>query len=539
MTLWRVASSSLLLIGLLASAGRAERPTLQVPAATTTPVFDGTLKDSAWKKGAHFRILRDKDVYGEAYLLRSGRQLLIGYRSPFKPLALGIRLHFTDPQTNRMVAVIVAPMEMPHAPLSAWLHRRRDEPVRLDASSAGLRFDFSPDEGFSFTLRLPLDLIEIGRPKKAFGFDLELWDTKARRPMAFYPFAAQGGGGNDKAILEPVGEWGADVPADTTPPARNSAVLLLEELAKPAPEGKGDAIAALMGHRDGKRFDAPLAKIEARLREQVAAYPNYVSLRANLMRALIGRNQPAQALEVLNSMRADFASLARDERQALGELQLMRDNGRYADALAWLIKHEPLLRNTAAFAREKTQLTALSEAWTVEQQYRQEEAQRDDLPRVRIETSQGAFVLELFEDDAPNTVANYLELVGRGFYNGTRFHWSVATASLFGGDPNSRDDDEFNDGFGGPGYLIEPEQSKRSNFPFTVAMVPQRRTEWTMGSNFCINISPASDRDGRTIVFGRVIEGVEVVRKLGYYDTLKTATVLRKRDHAYKVVKRP
>ena len=59
-----------------------------------------------------------------------------------------------------------------------------------------------------------------------------------------------------------------------------------------------------------------------------------------------------------------------------------------------------------------------------------------------------------------------------------------------------------------------------------------------MGSAFCINLAPAPDRDSKVSVIGRVIEGFDVVRRLAYYDTLRKATVLRKRNHAYEVVKR-
>jgi len=543
MTLWRVASNSLVALLVLAGIGRAADTVLTVPAATA-PRLDGGLSDEAWKKGVAFEIQRDKEVYAQVRLLRSGRQLFIGYRSAFKPLALGVRLHFIDPQTGRMVAVLVSPLGMPHPPLSAWLSRRGEQAVRLDASTAEIRFDFSPQEGFTFACRVPLDLLEIGRPSKRFKFNVELWDTQARRPMAFFP-GAEGavGGKQPSATLEPVDDWGVDVPGDTPEPGTNEALALLEKISEGgAPAGTpaaGDAISARMGHGDGKRLDAPLAALEASLRKQIEAYPNYAALRANLVRVLVGRNQPAQALEVMISMREQHPSLARDERQALGELQLLRDCGRYADARAWLTEKKELLGRLPLYARETAQLDAILDAWKAEQEYRSDEAQRDDLPRVRIETDKGEFVLELFEDDAPNTVANFLQLVDRGFYDGTRFHWSVGSSSVVGGDPNSRDDDPYNDGFGGPGYLIEPEQGKRSNFPYTIAMVPLRRSNWTMGSSFNINLVPATDRDGRVTVFGRVIEGLEVVRGLGYYDTLKKATVIRKRDHEYKVVKRP
>jgi len=148
-------------------------------------------------------------------------------------------------------------------------------------------------------------------------------------------------------------------------------------------------------------------------------------------------------------------------------------------------------------------------------------------------------VLELFDDDAPNAVANFVTLVGRGFYNGTRFHWVDSGSVAYGGDPNSRDNDRFNDGFGDPGYLIESEPSRRLNLPFTIAFVDTRRAARTQGCTFALNLRAAPQLDGVTTVFGRVIEGFDVVRKLSAGDTIKSTTILRKRKHEYKVVKRP
>jgi len=545
MTLSQVASSSLILVLALAGMASAERETLKVPVAAA-PKFDGTLTDAAWDKGVSFELLREDERFGSVRLLRVGRTLFVGYHSEFKPQGLGIRFNFMDPATGRSVGVLIAPMGLPRSPLSAWLTRRADDVSRLDASGSQLRFDFSPETGFTFNASLPLDLLEIGRPHKRFQFNAELWDTDANRPLALYPSPIAGGGQQPFADLEPTKDWGVDVPVSESEPVTNGALALLEEIAKPnvkaadeAGSRGGDAITAYTGFSDGKRSDAPLAKLEVRLREQIQLHPDYGALYANLARVLVGRNNPAGALAVLREMQKQLPDVGRDPRQVLVLAQLLRDSGRYEEARKWLASYAKFMNKDPGFQRETAQVTAILDAWEAEQGYRVEEEKRDDLPRVRIETNRGAFVVELFEDDAPNTVANFLRLVARDFYNGTRFHWAAAAGSVVGGDPNSRDKDRYNDGFGGPGYLIEPEQNKRSNFPFTLVMVPLRRSDWTMGSAFAVNLSPAPDQDGHVTVFGRVIDGFDVVRRLAYYDTLKKATVVRKRDHAYEVVERP
>lgn len=82
-----------------------------------------------------------------------------------------------------------------------------------------------------------------------------------------------------------------------------------------------------------------------------------------------------------------------------------------------------------------------------EQARRTADAAADDLPRVKLSTTAGDLVVELFENEAPNTVANFISLVGQGFYNGTPFHRVIGGFMAQGGDPTGS-------GRGGPGYAI-------------------------------------------------------------------------------------
>ena len=107
-----------------------------------------------------------------------------------------------------------------------------------------------------------------------------------------------------------------------------------------------------------------------------------------------------------------------------------------------------------------------------------------------------------------------------------------------GGDPNSRDEDEYNDGYGDPRYLIESNPGRRLHLPYTIAFADRRLSRRQEGCSFVIHIAPLPTLDGVNTVFGRVIEGFDVVRKLEYYDKLEKATVVRKRKHAYVAVKR-
>jgi peptidyl-prolyl cis-trans isomerase B (cyclophilin B) len=152
--------------------------------------------------------------------------------------------------------------------------------------------------------------------------------------------------------------------------------------------------------------------------------------------------------------------------------------------------------------------------------------------------SRGTLLLELYEDDAPNAVANFVSLVERGFYVGTRFHWVEGSRRVIGGDPNSKDDDPANDGYGGPGYRIEPEPSRRLNLRHTIALSDERGARRSEGSSFLIHLEAFPALDGVTSVIGRVIEGFETLRAIEYYDVIKKAEVVRKRDHDYNPVTR-
>lgn len=178
-------------------------------------------------------------------------------------------------------------------------------------------------------------------------------------------------------------------------------------------------------------------------------------------------------------------------------------------------------------------------AWAKERKIRQAEAKADDLPRVLLRTSQGRMVLELFENQAPNTVANFVSLVEKGFYDGLTFHRVLPGFMAQGGCP-------IGDGTGGPGYHIPcecyPPHDYRRHFRGSLSMAHQRARD-TGGSQFLLTFVPTSNLDGRHTVFGRVIQGFDVLHKLQRRDPeqpnppepdkILEATVLGKRDHPY------
>jgi len=128
---------------------------------------------------------------------------------------------------------------------------------------------------------------------------------------------------------------------------------------------------------------------------------------------------------------------------------------RLGEAMAKEGRLEPSL------AREVKQTLEAAKAkkieWDEELKKRADEAKADDLPRVKLVTSKGDIVVELFENEAPNAIASFIDLCEKKFYDGTTFHRVIPNFMAQGGDPNSKDRNPKNDGQGGPGYSFPDE----------------------------------------------------------------------------------
>lgn len=135
------------------------------------------------------------------------------------------------------------------------------------------------------------------------------------------------------------------------------------------------------------------------------------------------------------------------------------------------------------------------------------------MKKVTLKTTFGNIEMELFEKEAPKTVANFLDLARKGFYDGTKFHRVIPDFMIQGGDPNSRDDDWTNDGTGGPGYQFNDEFNSHKIVRGTLAMANSGPN--TNGSQFFIVTAAETPwLDGRHTAFGRVLSGMDVVTKI-------------------------
>jgi len=184
-------------------------------------------------------------------------------------------------------------------------------------------------------------------------------------------------------------------------------------------------------------------------------------------------------------------------------------------------------------------LELVKQNWDRELQLRLKETEADDLPRVKFETSVGDFEVELFENHAPETVGNFINLVEKGFYDGLTFH-VVRPGTL------SQSGCPLGDGKGNPGYKIACEcygEDIRHHFSGTISMSNSGRD--TGGSQFFIAHQPNPVLDGKYTVFGRILDNIDLIYEMNPVDktqpipgqlepsVIKKVTVIRKRDHEY------
>ena len=142
-----------------------------------------------------------------------------------------------------------------------------------------------------------------------------------------------------------------------------------------------------------------------------------------------------------------------------------------------------------------------------------------------LETFRGTVEAELFADEVPNTVANFVKLANSGFYDGTRFHRVIPNFMIQGGDPLSKTGGG-RVGTGGPGYTIKCETEKNVHKHVAGTLSMAHAGKDTGGSQFFICHSPQPHLDGVHTVFGRVTKGMDVVLKIAQNDEVKSIRVV-------------
>ena len=132
--------------------------------------------------------------------------------------------------------------------------------------------------------------------------------------------------------------------------------------------------------------------------------------------------------------------------------------------------------------------------------------------KIKFTTNKGVFVAEMFEDKAPLATKNFIELVEKGFYDGIIFHRVIDGFMIQGGDPTGS-------GMGGPGYKIKDEFGEGLKHDDEGILSMANAGPNTGGSQFFITLAPTPWLNGHHAIFGKVVEGMDVVRLIGVVPT--------------------
>ncbi|HAT97660.1 MAG: peptidylprolyl isomerase [Acidaminococcaceae bacterium] len=128
--------------------------------------------------------------------------------------------------------------------------------------------------------------------------------------------------------------------------------------------------------------------------------------------------------------------------------------------------------------------------------------------KIRFTTNKGVFVAQMFEEKAPLTTKNFIELTEKGFYDGLIFHRVIDGFMIQGGCPNGT-------GTGGPGYRIKDEFGEGLLHDDEGILSMANAGPNTGGSQFFITLAPTPWLNGHHAVFGKIVEGMDVVREIG------------------------
>ena len=128
--------------------------------------------------------------------------------------------------------------------------------------------------------------------------------------------------------------------------------------------------------------------------------------------------------------------------------------------------------------------------------------------KIQFTTNKGVFVAQMFEEKAPQTTKNFIELTEKGFYDGLIFHRVIDGFMIQGGDPTGT-------GRGGPGYRIKDEFGEGLAHDSEGILSMANAGPYTGGSQFFITLAPTPWLNGHHAIFGKIVKGMDVVREIG------------------------
>lgn len=561
----------------------------EVPSALDL-VLDGRLDEAAWGDALDLPAEpvqvpdvaapgRHREVRPRVRLLQDGAFLWIGVEVKESPgAALGLHVFVAAP--GDLTAADA--WGLTYRPLELRADRLRLRGMDADALSAvdvDAACDISQAASWSLELRFPLAVVDddLAAPRRLAVAVLTRTPnvvatappgTLATGPDAWFALAAPAAGwraapapdvarvaaeiAREARRVRTVGAW-YDVlygsPGVDLDPAQRGAALLTARRWFQAPleallEARPDLFVPLETMRgDVLERLGLLDSAEAAYRRALAASPGWNEARYGLdvrlaaRRLLDGRAGDATDWAATSAAIEAAAGAAGPEADAwtragldLARAEVAYATGRFHDA--W-----PLVEDLGTRFPADAWIHQLRTRVSVERE--QEAAERRlratapavPRPRVRIATPHGPVVVELFEDEAPQAVAQWMWLVENGFYDRTAIHHTVPGRWTLGGDPGSHADASpeasAEQGLGGPGYVVACEASPRRAWRGSLAL--ERPAEDVVGSRFALLTGCATEAADAFVVIGQVVEGLEAVDALTRFDEIERIEILSRR----------
>ncbi len=378
--------------------------------------------------------------------------------------------------------------------------------IRLSA------FGIGRGDARQFRFRLLLDVVRP-KPKLVFGYPAAggLFDVKATAPLA----TPDQFGAKER--------WASPSAAESLEYDDNELLFrLFREHFRMISSSEPEALVISSAVRP--RVNAKIHKLRSALDAGRKRNPLLPAWHYYLGRLLTEANLFEEARSYVDSIPDSlrdtypYANLAADHFIATEEWQLGLDVCMRNKGAADFLDKTKLLLNLRRFATAEKEAIA------------KDAKKLEPNPRVKFITAKGEFIVELFEDDAPHAVNNFLALVNVKYYDRLRFHLVMGSNIAAVGDPRTRPGSA--DRHDGPAWRVKPDPGRRAPLRGYLTAIPQRGGVFH-GSQFWILTTPLLKEARAVAPFGRIIEGLSVLDALEQDDTLLKIEVIRKRNHEY------
>jgi cyclophilin family peptidyl-prolyl cis-trans isomerase len=537
--------------------------------------LDGRLDEEAWKSAT---VLPAEDVdTGKAQPAKADVRVLvaegclwIGAGLPEDPgLAVGVRA-MVAPEGTASAADACAYAYSPLQAAGPLYVAQGPRGVGREAHRVAAAADLSKKDAWSVEMRVALADLGLPTTKTPLRLAVVVAARTPNRVSSAPPGAIFAGPATWARMTAPADGWplaedprfdAAAMRAQDEADARRIReyrAFLAADAASPTLEAaKAQALphldAAIAARPDLATLLSMRGDVLARIGESDAAWESYgkaLAIVPRLREAAWGRStiRAARWVQRPGTEPSDFdAALARVEKESAGldaddlapdlaRASLLYRRGDFEPSLAAFDRVVARHEGEPDLARAAKRAKSARALFSQETPFRAADEAKGNLPRVRLVTTRGAVVLELFEDDCPNTVANFVWLAEENpktrWYDAAKVTKSVPFAHVeIGREP------------GEPGWALPAEavralttvggERRRPRGPFrgTVAMAPVGAD--SDGGRVLLLTGTQVERFGDVTVFGRVVEGQEAVDALVEGDAVERVEVLRKRDHAY------